>query len=198
MKLTPKNPIYDGKTSLLKFHEELKDFWAAVRHTSGQTAFIISSCLQGTPRNWWDLVNEEDDEFPQFIMKFKRRYWEEETQHSVKAKLEFGCYQAGREGSMTAYAIKIFREGRGLTPAPAVQGIIQKLARHFNEEIRSTILSRPISTLENLLELLERFDNTGLLNSHRTENSIARDTWRNKNPPSQQQYARYPGDRPNQ
>ena len=198
LKLTPKNPIYDGRTSPVKFLEELKDFWTAVRPTRGQTAFIISSCLQGTPRDWWDLVKEEGDDFPQFITKFKRRYWGEETQHSVKTKLEFGSYQAGREGTMTAYAIKMFREARGLAPAPTVQEIIQKLARHFNEEIRSTILSRRISTLESLLELLERFDNTGPLNAHRTDNPIPRDTWRNRNPSSPQQYTRHLGDRPNQ
>ena len=120
LKITPKNPIYEGKTSPVKFLEELKDFWAAVRPSRGQAAFIISSCLQGTPRDWWDLAKKENDDFPQFVQKFKRRYWGEETQNSVKTKLEFGSYRAARDGSMTAYTIKMFREARSLTPAPAV------------------------------------------------------------------------------
>ena len=158
LKITPKNPVYEEKTSPVKFLEELKDFWAAVRPSRGQEALIISSCLQGTPRDWWDLVQEENDDFPQFVQKFKRRHWGEETQPSVKTKLELGSYRAGRDGSMAAYTIKMFREARGLTPALAVKEIISKIARHFNEEIRSTILGRPISTLKDLLELLERFD----------------------------------------
>ena len=198
LKITPKNPIYEGKTSPVKFLEELKDFWTAVRPSRGQAAFIISSCLQGTPRDWWDLVKEEDDDLPQFVQKFKRRYWGEETQHSVKTKLGFGSYQGGRDGSMTAYAIKIFREARGLTPAPAVREIISKLARHFNEEIRCTILGRPINTLEDLLELLKRFDNTGPLNVHRNDNFHPRDNWRNNISASQQPYTRFTGERPNQ
>ena len=174
IKITPKNPVYVGKTSPVMVLEELKNFWATVRPSRGQAAFIISSCLQGTLRDWWDLVKEEDDDFPQFVEKFKRRYWGEETQYSVKTKLEFGSYRAGRDESMTAYAIKMFREARSLTPAPAIRKITSKLARHFNEEIRSAILGRPISTSEDLLELLERFDKTGPLNVHRPENSHLR------------------------
>ena len=109
LKITPKNPVYEGKTSPVKFLEELKDFWAAVRPSRGQAAFIISNFLQGTPRDCWDLVKEENDDFPQFVRKFKRRYWGEETQHSIKTKLEFGSYRAARDGSMTAYTIKMFR-----------------------------------------------------------------------------------------
>ena len=58
LKLTPNNPIYGERTSPVEFLEELKDFWAAVRPTRAQTAIIISICLQGTPRDWWDLVKE--------------------------------------------------------------------------------------------------------------------------------------------
>ena len=53
------NQSNEGKTSPVKFLEELKDFWAAIRPSRGQAASIISSCLQGTPRDWWDLVNED-------------------------------------------------------------------------------------------------------------------------------------------
>ena len=176
--------------------EELKNFRAAVRPTRTQAAFVISSCLQATPKDWWDLVKEESDNFTQFVIKFKRRYWGEETQHSVKAKLEFGSYQTGREGPITAYAIKIFREAKGLTPTLSVKAVISKLARHFNEEIRSTILGRPINTLEDLLELLDRFDNTGSLNSHKTGKPDTRESWRSRTPTNQQQQTRYTG--PNQ
>ena len=49
-------------------------------------------------------------------------------EYSVKGQLEFDCYQAGHDGSMTAYAIKMFREAKGLTPAPVDREIISKLA----------------------------------------------------------------------
>ena len=79
LKVTPKTPIFDGNSSPIKFLEELKDFWAAVRPYRGQAAFVISSCLHSTPKDWWDLVKEDNDDLAQFISKFKRRYWGEET-----------------------------------------------------------------------------------------------------------------------
>ena len=96
---------------------------------------------------------------------------------------------------MAAYAIKLFREVRGLTPSPSTKEIISKLARHFNEEIRSTISGRPINTLEDLLELLERFDNAGPLNSYRTPPRSTQESWRNRGTPGVQQYTRNNGDR---
>ena len=96
---------------------------------------------------------------------------------------------------MAAYAIKFFREVRGLTPSPSTREIISKLARHFNEEIRSPILGRPINTLEDLLELLERFDNAGPLNSHRPPLGNPQEIWRNRSTSGVQQYPRNNGDR---
>ena len=110
LKITPKTPVFNGKGSAIKFPEELREFWAAIRPSRGQTAFVISSCLQGTPKDWWDLVKEDNDNLNQFISKFKRRNWGEETQHAIKATLEFGSYQPHIDPSMVAYAIKILRE----------------------------------------------------------------------------------------
>ena len=90
LKITPKTPKSDGNPSPIKFLEELKDFWAAVRPSRGQAAFVISSCLHSTPKDWWDLVKEDNNDLAQFISKFKRQYWGEETKNSIKATLEFG------------------------------------------------------------------------------------------------------------
>ena len=92
--------------------------------------------------------------------------------------------------SMVAYAIKNFRQVKGLVPSPTAKEIISKLARHFNEEIRSTVLGRPINNLEDLLELLERFDNAGPLNSRRSTPPNAHDNWRNKSSRDCLQYPR--------
>ena len=88
--IMPKTPIFDGNFSPMKFLEELKDFWAAVRPSRGQAAFVISGCLHTTPKDWWDLEKEDNDDLTQFISKFKRRYWGEETHQIIKAALAFG------------------------------------------------------------------------------------------------------------
>lgn len=75
---------------------------------------------------------------------------------------------------MTAYAIKLFREARGLTPTPTNEEITQKLA----------IVGGSITSLESLLELLDRFDKPGPINFKRSENisfENGYDNWRIKN-----------------
>ena len=39
--------------------------------------------------------------------------------------------------------------------------IIQKLARHYNEEIKYTIVERGITRIDELIELLENFERIG-------------------------------------
>ena len=48
--------------------------------------------------------------------------------------------------------------------------MIQKLARHFNEEIKHAIIGRVITHVEQLIELLENFDKIGPSNTLRGEN----------------------------
>lgn len=146
-----------------------------------ESAFILSSCLKGTPKDWWDLVKQENNTIESFCEKFKDRYWNENVQYETKRKLEFGHYVPSAETSMSTYAIKIFRDAKGLNPPLRDAEIIQKLSRHFNEEIRVAILGRHIQVLQDLLELLERFDNFGTLNSKRGESSKTKtENWRNR------------------
>lgn len=100
-----------------------------------------------------------------------KRYWDENTQYEVRRKIELGHYTASGDASMTTYAIKIFRDAKSLLPPLSETELVKKLSRHFNEKIRTAILGRRIETLQETLELLERFDNSGLLNSKRGENS---------------------------
>ena len=65
--------------------------------------------------------------------------------------------------------VKIFRDVRGLIPTPSYKEIISKHFRRYNQEICSTILSRAINTLEDLLKLLEIFSKTRPLNAIRPE-----------------------------
>ena len=48
--------------------------------------------------------------------------------------------------------------------------IIQKLARHFNEEVKYAIIERGVSRAEEPIYLLENFDKIGPSNSGRGEN----------------------------
>ena len=51
----------------------------------------------------------------------------------------------------------------------APEKIIQKLARHYNEEIKYAIVGRGISHIDSLVELLENFDRIGPINIGKDE-----------------------------
>lgn len=111
----------------------------------------------------------------------KERYWNENTQHEVKRKLEFGHYNPTPELSMTNYALKLFRDAMNLFHPLSDYEIIRKLCRHFNEEIRTAILGKRIQALHEMLDLLEKFDTTGPLNTKRSDNTDPRfENWRSR------------------
>ena len=153
LRLTPKQPGFNEKSQPVKFLVELRDFLEAVRPSRNQLAFVIGSCLRGTAKDWWDLTKEEDDDFDNFCDKFTERCWGESIQHEAKSRLEFGFYHTGSEIGMATYALQAFREARSLTPPLWDGEIILKLARHFNEDIRSMIIGRSISCLKDLLNI---------------------------------------------
>ena len=180
LRLTPKQPVFNETSQPVKFLEELRDFWEAVRPSRHQLAFVIGSCLRGTAKDWWDLTKEEDDDFDTFCEKFMERYWGESVQHEAKSRLEFGFYHTGSEIGMATYALQAFREARSLTPPLRDGEIILKLARHFNEDIRSMIIGRSISCLKDLLNILEKFDRCGPLNSQRAEAATPKENWKSR------------------
>lgn len=169
LKLNPKIPTFGKYYSPMKFLSELRDFWTAVNPEREEAAFMLGSCLKGPPKDWWDLVKENGDDLDSFCVKFKERLWSENAQYEVKRRLEFGDYNPSTDINMSNYTIKVFRDSRNLTPPLSDSEIIRKMSRHFNEEIRIAILGRKIETLNELLELLERFDTSGPLNTKRTE-----------------------------
>ena len=72
-------------------------------------------------------------------------------------------------GSRSEYAIRLYAEAKELRPTISPGEIIQKLARHFNEEIKYAIIGRGISHIDDLVELLENFDRIGPINTNKEE-----------------------------
>ena len=96
-----------------------------------------------------------------FLNKFLRRYWYQQAQHELRRELEFGTHSGGRGGSRTEYAIHLYGEAKELRPSMSHSEIIQKLVRHYNEEIKYAIVGRGITRIDDLVELLENFDKIG-------------------------------------
>ena len=94
-------------------------------------------------------------------------------------------------GSRAEYAVRLYAEARELRPMMSPQEIIQKLARHYNEEIKYAIVGHGIAHIDSLVELLENFDRIGPINTskdeirdRRTQGEIYNK--RRENPPQEQ------------
>ena len=167
-------PEFGGDTSPIRYMNQLKQYWEAVEPKDRDTHYLIERSLTGPPGDWWQIVKEDVSNFQMFLSKFSRRYWNEQAQHELRRRLEFGCHQSGKTISRAEYAIRLYAEAKELRPSLSSIEIIQKLARHFNEEIKHAIIGRGISHIEQLIELLENFDKIGPSNASRGENREAR------------------------
>ena len=154
-------PEFRGDTSPIRYMNQIKQYWEAVKPRDSDTHYLIERSLTGPPGDWWQIIKDEVSNFQIFINKFLKRYWSEQTQHELRRKLEFGAHS---EGTRTEYAIRLYAEAKELRPAMSSNEIIQKLARHYNEEIKYAIVGRGITRIEDLVEILENFDRIGPIN----------------------------------
>ena len=163
-------PEFRGDTSPIRYMHQIKQYWEAVEPKESDTHYLIERSLTGPPGDWWQIVKEDVGNFQTFLSKFSRRYWNEQAQHELRRKLEFGRYQQGKMNLRAEYAIQLYAEAKELRPSLSSIEMIQKLARHFNEEIKHAIVGRGITHVEQLIELLENFDKIGPSNTLRGEN----------------------------
>ena len=59
---------------------------------------------------------------------------------------------------------------KDLIPPPSENEIVSKLSRHFHDNIRTAVIIRNIKTFDNLIELLDAFDQAGPSNSNSGNN----------------------------
>ena len=148
---------------------QLKQYWQAVKPRDYDTHYSIEKSLSGPPGDWRQIIKDEFNNIQTFLDKFSRRYWNEQAQHGIRRKLEFGAHRGGKTGLRAEYAIRLYAKAKELRPSMSPREIIQKLARHYNEEIKYAIVGRGIMHIDGLVELLENFDRIGPINANKEE-----------------------------
>ena len=64
----------------------------------------------------------------------------------------------------------MIENAKDLIPPPSENEIVSKLSRHFHDDIRTAIIIRNVKTFENLIELLDAFDQAGPSNINSDNN----------------------------
>ena len=85
--------------------------------------------------------------------------------------MKFGRHIANGNLSKVEYAIKMINNAKALIPPPSENGIVSKLSRHFHDDVRTAIILINVRTFENLIELLDTFDQAGSSNASSSNNT---------------------------
>ena len=83
----------------------------------------------------------------------------------ISSELQFGRHILNSNLSRVEYAIKIINNAKDLIPPPSENEIVSKLSRNFHDDVRTEIIIRNVRTFENLIELLDAFDQAGPSNT---------------------------------
>lgn len=178
-------PKFNGYEKPGRFLRQLEQYIRAARVQKSDFAYVINSCLTGIANDWWQIISLPVDTYQEFEPIFLKRFWNEEQQYDLRRKLEFGFYNSRRSNSMCAYAMRLIGESRDLKPIIPDREIIKKLARHFSEDIKTSIICRGLNNIDDFLNLLQSLDRIGTVNSNRNRDSQNKETENrevNKNP----------------
>ena len=85
-------PEFGGDTFPIRHMNQLKQYWEAVEPKESDIHYLIEKSLTGPLGDWWQIVKEDISSFQMFLSKFSRRYWNEQAQHELRRRLEFGCH----------------------------------------------------------------------------------------------------------
>lgn len=158
----------DGVERPMQYLKTLRDHFSAIEPEGPEFRCMIGEAMTETARDWWHLVAPEVTNIAQFEATFRARYWGRELQDKVKRHLEYGTYFVdGQRLTKAEYATRVIGNVRDLSEPISDQETIRRLAKHFDESIRTAILVRNVSRVSELIELLESNDLGGTVNASR-------------------------------
>ena len=97
-----------------------------------------------------------------FKEKFIKKYWDENVCFQISSDLQFRRHITNGNLCRVECAIKMMNNAKDLIPPPSENEIVSKLSRHFLGDIRTAIIIINVKTHENLIELLDAFDQASL------------------------------------
>ena len=149
----------------MRFLRDFERYISAIDISTNDFNYVVFACFDGLAREWWDLVSLEHENINSFREKSIKKYWNENVCFQISFDSQFGRHIPNGNLSRVEYAIKIINNAKDLIPPPSGNEIVSRLSRHFHDDIRTAIIMRNVKTYENLIELLEAFDQAGPSNS---------------------------------
>ena len=150
----------------MRFLKDFERYISAIGISTNDFNYTIFAYLEGIAREWWELVSQSDENINTFREKFTKKYWNENVCFQISSELQFGRFIPNNNLFRAEYAIKMINNAKDLIPPPSENEIVSKLSRYFNDDSRTAIIIRNVKTFENLIELLDVFDQAGPSNGN--------------------------------
>ena len=154
----------------MRFLKDSERYISAIDIRTSDFIYIIYAGLEGIAREWWELVSQNDENFGSLRDKFIKKFWNENVCFQISSDLQFGRHMPNGNLSRVEYAIKMINNAKDLIPPPPENEIVSKLSRHFHDDVRTAIIIRNVKTFEDLMELLDAFDQAGPSNTNSGHN----------------------------
>ena len=157
-----------GDNNPMRYLNQIRQYWEAVQPLDNKPHYLLEHSLSAPAENLWQVVKVEVNSFQTFERKFLKRYWGEQAQCEIRRKPEKTHHARN--------ATSVYVEAKELYPLPSDREVIQKLARHFNEEIKYAIIGAQVMPRNSLNHVVEFF--LDLFESIRCDTSwFLRDRW---------------------
>lgn len=139
--------------------------------------FFALSCLRGSAQHWGNLKEDSFIDYEQFKKCFLERYWSVEEEREVFRRVKFGSYSGG---SKADYFIRMLGEIKLLSDSLTEAEQIEMLINHFPAEVRKSLFSWGVKTVEDIEKFLRRLDSVEQDNTGDARHSST-SSWRDTN-----------------
>ena len=120
---------------------------------------IVSQALETAAKDWWYIHENDVLEYDQFKNLFKERFWNSTIERQTRRKVEFGTFYAGGKLDRVTYATTIFGYAKELELTYSDEELIERLADHFEKEIRHAFTGQQVKSKSTLFQILTDSDN---------------------------------------
>ena len=159
-----KPPTFSGdhKERPIQFLNQLNDYLNIYRLEGKNSLCMISQCLVGNAKKWWQLNDGNFNNVDEFSRAFKNRFWNVDVQKMVRKKIDFNRFNESGKSTRTNYAMEIFSLAKDLDNPYSEEELVRAIGSHFERDIYGAIIGQGVKTSERLFEILDQFEDWAL------------------------------------
>lgn len=114
---------------------------------------LAVNCLKGAAADWVAIKESSFIKYTDFVKAFKNIYWGLDKQRELFLEIKYGRYETGKRSD---YFFKLVNQAKYLSQNMSDEELIDKISKHFSTEIRSSIITQGLDTIEGVVPAKNR------------------------------------------